>query len=270
MLLEELKLNDCRSFPLILVIWISIKTAKIPASGWKRWTVVVPGRREGWWQGEGKTKRGRPGNSNDVDRVARRETPVGVSSGGEEGWKREYDWFVRVAIHGGRRCRLESALFLDPERSISLVPAERHEQNRGKGVGDAGVEDSLRSSQSKRGEKEGQGRRQVEKGRRVNERDGGKEKIGWWTNRRSLTDVATPYVTFIADALTFLFLLAMAERSDTLFIRLYCGATISKTLRDILYKLLRTRHDDFLDASLSGITVTLSRTVYEFFYCSLF
>lgn len=64
--------------------------------------------------------------------LARRVTPVGVSSGGEEGWKREYDWFVRVAIHGGRRCRLESALFLDPERSVSLVSREKREKDVGR------------------------------------------------------------------------------------------------------------------------------------------
>lgn len=72
---------------------------------------------------------------------ARRVTPVGVSSDGEEGWKREYDWFVRVAIHGGRRCRLESALFLDPERSVSLVSREKREED----VGEAeDVEDPFR------------------------------------------------------------------------------------------------------------------------------
>lgn len=65
--------------------------------------------------------------------LARRVTPVGVSSGGEEGWKREYDWFVRVAIHGGRRCRLESALFLDPARSVSLVSRETPEVDGGGG-----------------------------------------------------------------------------------------------------------------------------------------
>lgn len=72
---------------------------------------------------------------------ARRVTPVGVSSDGEEGWKREYDWFVRVAIHGGRRCRLESALFLDPERSVLLVSREKREED----VGEAeDVEDPFR------------------------------------------------------------------------------------------------------------------------------
>ena len=100
------------------------------------------------------------GNSNDVDRVARRETPVRVSSGSEEGWKREYDWFVRVAIHEGRRCRLESALFLDPERSISLVSAERHERKvdearweGGGGVGEGGhtEEEAEESSDETRG-----------------------------------------------------------------------------------------------------------------------
>lgn len=49
---------------------------------------------------------------------------------------------MRVAIHGGRRCRLESALFLDPKRSISLVSVERHERKVVEGNTE-GVEDSL-------------------------------------------------------------------------------------------------------------------------------
>lgn len=104
---------------------------KIAALSWKASVVEAVGsctRVETSRQREDEEGYRVAGNSNDVDRVARRETPVGVSSGSEEGWKREYDWFVRVAIHGGRRCRLESALFLDPERSISLVSAERQEE----------------------------------------------------------------------------------------------------------------------------------------------
>ena len=148
----------------------------------------------------GKTKRGRPGNSNDVDRVARRETPVRVSSGSEEGWKREYDWFVRVAIHEGRRCRLESALFLDPERSISLVSAERHERKVDGGWEHRGggrfLDETRIATESWRKREENQTRTRARKRNRQ-----GKARCSWRTNRRSLTDVATPYVTFIADAL---------------------------------------------------------------------
>lgn len=146
----------------------------------------------------GRRRGARLGNSNDVDRVARRETPVGVSSGSEEGWKREYDWFVRVAIHGGRRCRLESALFLDPERSISLAFSRETRKESGRGRWNTEeVEDSLFETYGARRERERLGN----KGEKRKMEDEGGRGGSWRTNRRSLTDVATPYVTFIADAL---------------------------------------------------------------------
>lgn len=69
------------------------------------------------------------------------------------------------------------------------------------------VEDSL--CEAHRGELNSRGVRERERegGAGDGERTGAKEvgrgenEPGRWTNRRSLTDVATPYVTFIADAL---------------------------------------------------------------------
>lgn len=178
----------------------TVKSSSMPASCLERISVVARGVETRNAGGARRGAAGSRGNSNDVDAgLARRVTPVGVSSGGEEGWKREYDWFVRVAIHGGRRCRLESALFLDPERSVSLVSREKREKDereRARGMADD-VEDPFRRRPQR--EHRGSWRR-----RREHRRP---------TNRRGLTDVATPYVTFIADALPPFLLLGLSLRS---------------------------------------------------------